>query len=49
MFRYPNGELFVEGTGIAPNVLVPRTRDALLSGRDYVLEAAIERLTPPGE
>jgi hypothetical protein len=20
MFRYPNGELFVEGTGIAPNV-----------------------------
>jgi C-terminal processing protease CtpA/Prc len=49
MFRYPNGELFVEGTGIAPNVLVPKTRETLLSGQDYVLEAAVERLTRPGE
>lgn len=45
MFRYPNGELFVEGTGIAPNVLVPKTREALLSNRDFVLEAAVQQLS----
>lgn len=44
MFRYPNGELFVEGTGITPNVLVPRTRERVLSGEGYVLEAAVRRL-----
>jgi C-terminal processing protease CtpA/Prc len=49
MFRYPTGELFVEGTGIAPNVLVPSTRETLLSGEDYVLDAAVRRLTQHGE
>ncbi len=40
MFRYLDGELFVEGKGIAPNLLVPVTRKTLLSPEDAVLTAA---------
>ncbi len=49
MFRYPNGEIFVEGEGITPNVWLPRTPEALLSGEDYVLQAAVQRLSQQHE
>jgi C-terminal processing protease CtpA/Prc len=47
MFNFPNGELFVEGSGVAPNVRVEKTRAALLSGADYVLDAAVQQLSLP--
>ncbi len=38
--RYENdGEIFLEGTGVQPDVLVPVTEDSLLSPEDEVLEA----------
>ncbi len=41
--RYENdGEIFLEGTGVPPDVLVPVTEDSLLSPEDEVLEAGEE-------
>lgn len=41
--RYENdGEIFLEGTGVEPDVLVPVTEDSLLSLKDEVLEAGEE-------
>lgn len=45
LYRYPDGELFIEGTGLAPNLRVPVTRESLLSPEDEVMEAAVSALT----
>lgn len=42
-FRTPKGTL-IEGRGVIPDVLVKRTRQSLLAGRDAQLEAAIEQI-----
>lgn len=42
----PNGQR-VEGTGVIPDEQVPLTREALLSGRDAVLERAIQWILSP--
>lgn len=42
-FRSPGGKL-IEGTGVAPDLVVPLDKASLLAGRDVQLEAAIESL-----
>lgn len=44
----PDGEIHIEGQGVAPEVVVPVTEETVLAGdRDPVLEAAIEALNTP--
>jgi len=43
---YRSGKLFIEGTGIAPTVVVPATREDLLNPDDEVLSAAEDALWP---
>lgn len=40
----PAGELLIEGTGVAPDILVPVTYEGVLSGSDVLLQTAIEFL-----
>ena len=37
----PDGDLLIEGSGVAPDVVVPITRESALGEIDAVLEAAI--------
>jgi carboxyl-terminal processing protease len=41
-----DGEVVVEGEGVPPNVLVPRTRENLLDPNDELLEIAEQELIP---
>ena len=34
----------LEGAGVAPDIAVALTRESLLTGKDEILEAAIERV-----
>jgi C-terminal processing protease CtpA/Prc len=40
----PEGEVIIEGMGVAPDIVVPVTEESALGLRDTVLEAAIEAL-----
>jgi C-terminal processing protease CtpA/Prc len=40
----PNGQLFIEGKGITPDVTVPVTSDSVLGNTDTVLNAAVQAL-----
>ncbi len=39
-----DGKLLIEGSGVAPDILVPVTQESALDELDAVLEAAIEAL-----
>jgi hypothetical protein len=39
-----NGNIHIEGLGVAPTVRVPVTEESVLSRDDYLLNAAIEIL-----
>ncbi len=41
----PDGELYIEGVGVVPDIVVPVTEESALGGTDTVLQAAIEALT----
>lgn len=41
----PDGEILIEGTGVEPDILVPRTRDSILGREDSVLQAAVDALS----
>ncbi len=43
----PEGELYIEGVGVVPDITVPVTEESALGQVDAVLEAAIEALTSP--
>jgi C-terminal processing protease CtpA/Prc len=40
----PNGQLFLEGKGITPDITVPVTSDSVLGNTDTVLNAAVQAL-----
>jgi C-terminal processing protease CtpA/Prc len=46
-FILPDGSLFLEGKGVQPTVKVPITVDSLTSGKDTVLDAAVNQITNP--
>jgi C-terminal processing protease CtpA/Prc len=41
----PDGSIFLEGKGVQPTVKVPITADSLTSGKDTVLDAAVNQIT----
>jgi C-terminal processing protease CtpA/Prc len=43
-----DGEIHIEGIGVGPDIRVPVTVESLLSGRDAVLDAAVEYLSGAG-
>ncbi len=43
----PDGRLFLEGSGVAPDVRVPVTEETVLSSEDEVLKAALEIVSRP--
>ena len=44
-FILPDGSIFLEGKGVQPTVKVPITADNLTSGKDTVLDAAVNQIT----
>jgi len=44
-FILPDGSLFLEGKGVQPTVKVPITVESLTSGKDTVLDAAVNQIT----
>jgi C-terminal processing protease CtpA/Prc len=44
-FILPDGSIFLEGKGVQPTVKVPITSDSLTSGKDTVLDAAVNQIT----
>jgi C-terminal processing protease CtpA/Prc len=46
-FILPDGSLFLEGKGVQPTVKVPITAASLTSGKDTVLDAAVNQITNP--
>lgn len=41
----PDGEIIIEGQGVAPDIQVPKTRDSVLGREDTVLQAAVDALS----
>lgn len=41
----PDGEILIEGTGVTPDIEVPRTQDSALGREDTVLQAAVNALS----
>ncbi len=46
-FILPDGSLFLEGKGVQPTVMVPITAASLTSGKDTVLDAAVNQIINP--
>jgi len=41
----PDGEIIIEGQGVAPDIQVPKTRDSVLGREDTVLQTAVDALS----
>ena len=41
-FTLPDGSIFLEGKGVQPAVKIPVDEESVLSGRDVVLEEAVD-------
>ena len=46
-FTLPDGSIFLEGKGVQPTNPVPVTAENVLSGQDYILNAAVEAVLRP--
>lgn len=46
-FTLPDGSIFLEGKGVQPTNPVPVDAANLLSGKDYILNSALEAITKP--